>query len=71
MSKQKELVRNVYIKPECNLLNTNIESILQSASGNAGRINPGQGAGDAKQSPFWEDEDLEDEAGRYITKAQA
>ena len=33
-------------------------SILQSASGNAGRINPGQGAGDAKQSPFWEDEDV-------------
>lgn len=52
MNKKEKSERSLYVKPECNLLNTNIESILQSASGNAGRINPGQGAGDAKQSPF-------------------
>ena len=27
MSKQKELVRSVYIKPECNLLNTYTETL--------------------------------------------
>jgi len=45
MNKKEKSERSLYVKPECNLLNTNIESILQSASGNAGRINPGQGAG--------------------------
>lgn len=50
MSKQKELVRNVYIKPECNLLNTYTETLMVNASGNAGGINPGEGAGDAKHS---------------------
>nr|WP_315088070.1 hypothetical protein [uncultured Prevotella sp.] len=56
--KKKELTRrNVYVKPECNLLNTNIESILQSASGNAGRITPGQSAGDAKKTFLWDDDD--------------
>lgn len=58
MNKKEKSERNLYVKPECNLLNTNIKSILQSVSGNAGRINPGQGAGDAKQSLFWEDEDV-------------
>ena len=28
MNKQKELVRNVYIKPECNLLNTYTETLM-------------------------------------------
>ncbi|MBF1623039.1 MAG: hypothetical protein HXO41_09465, partial [Prevotella sp.] len=36
----------------------NVESILHNASGNAGSINPGEGAGDAKQSLFWEDEEV-------------
>lgn len=58
MNKKEKSERSLYVKPECNLLNTNIESILQSASGNAGSINSGQGAGDAKQSPFWDDEDV-------------
>lgn len=58
MNKKEKSERSLYIKPECNLLNTNIESILHNASGNAGPINPGEGAGDAKQSLFWEDEDV-------------
>ncbi|MBW4771989.1 hypothetical protein [Prevotella jejuni] len=58
MNKQKELVRNVYIKPECNLLNTYTETLMVNASGNAGGINPGEGAGDAKKAFFWDDEDV-------------
>ena len=50
MNKQKELVRSVYIKPECNLLNTYTETLMFIASGNAGGINAGEGAGDAKKS---------------------
>lgn len=58
MNKKEKSERSLYVKPECNLLNTNVESILQNASGNAGSIGPGGVAGDAKQSPFWEDEDV-------------
>lgn len=58
MNKKEKSERSLYVKPECNLLDTNIESILQNASGNAGRINPGEGAGDAKQSLFWDDEEV-------------
>ena len=57
MSKQKELVRSVYIKPECNLLNTYTETLMVNASGNAGRINAGEGAGDAKKTFLWDDDD--------------
>ena len=57
MNKQKELVRNVYIKPECNLLNTYTETLMVNASGNAGGINPGEGAGDAKKTFLWDDDD--------------
>ena len=57
MSKQKELVRSVYIKPECNVLNTYAEPILGNASGNAGRINAGESAGDAKKTFLWDDDD--------------
>ena len=31
---------------------------MVNASGNAGRINPGEGAGDAKKAFFWDDEDV-------------
>ena len=58
MNKKDKSERSLNVKPECNLLNTNVESILQSASGNAGRINYGQGAGDAKKAFFWDDEDV-------------
>ena len=57
MSKQKELVRSVYIKPECNLLNTYTETLMVNASGNAGGINPGEAAGDAKKTFLWDDDD--------------
>jgi hypothetical protein len=31
---------------------------MVNASGNAGGINPGEGAGDAKKAFFWDDEDV-------------
>lgn len=56
--KKKELTRrNVYVKPECNVLNTYAETILVNASGNAGIINAGEGAGDAKKTFLWDDDD--------------
>lgn len=58
MNKKEKSERSLYVKPECNLLITNVESILHNASGNAGSITPGEGAGDAKQSLFWEDEEV-------------
>lgn len=58
MSKQKDLKRNVYIKPECNLLNTYTETLMVNVSGNAGGINAGEGAGDAKEAFHWDDEDV-------------
>ena len=58
MNKQKELVRSVYIKPECNLLNTYTETLMFIASGNAGGINAGEGAGDAKKSILLGREDV-------------
>lgn len=58
MSKQKELERNVYIKPKCNVLSTYTETLMVNVSGNAGGINPGEGAGDAKKAFFWDDEDV-------------
>ena len=57
MNKKEKSERSLYVKPECNLLNTNIESILQSASGNAGSIKPGQVVGDAKKTFLWDDDD--------------
>lgn len=58
MSKQKELERSVYIKPKCNVLSTYTETLMVNASGNAGGINPGEGAGDAKEAFHWDDEDI-------------
>ena len=58
MSKQKELERSVYIKPKCNVLSTYTETLMVNVSGNAGGINPGEGAGDAKEALFWDDEDV-------------
>ena len=57
--KKKELTRrNVYVKPECNLMKTYTETLMVNASGNAGEINAGEGARDAKKAFFWDDEDV-------------
>ena len=48
----------VYQKPQCQIVCTEIEFLLNNASGNAGKIQPGTVTGDAKQNIFSE-EDLD------------
>ncbi len=48
----------VYQKPQCKIVCTETEFLLNNASGNAGKIQPGTVTGDAKQNIFNE-EDLD------------
>ena len=48
----------VYQKPQCKIVCTETEFLLNNASGNAGKIQPGTLTGDAKQNIFSE-EDLD------------
>ena len=50
--------RMVYQKPQCKIVCTETEFLLNNASGNAGKIQPGTLTGDAKQNIFSE-EDLD------------
>ena len=50
--------RVVYQKPQCKIVCTETELLLNKASGNAGKIQPGTVTGDAKQNIFSE-EDLD------------
>ena len=56
MKKQVESLV-AYIKPTATACELQTESILQSASGNAGTIGAGGGGGDAKQGWFDDDEE--------------
>ena len=48
----------IYQKPQCKIVCTETEFLLNNASGNAGKIQPGTVTGDAKQNIFSE-EDLD------------
>lgn len=48
--------RMVYQKPQCEIVRTETEFLLNNASGNAGTIKPGTVAGDAKHNFFSEEE---------------
>ena len=48
----------IYQKPQCKIVCTETEFLLNNASGNAGKIQPGTVTGDAKQNIF-SDEDLD------------
>ncbi|MBF1530845.1 MAG: hypothetical protein HXO02_03275 [Prevotella salivae] len=48
--------RVVYQKPQCKIVCTETELLLNKASGNAGKIQPGTTVGDAKRN-FFNDED--------------
>ena len=50
--------RVVYQKPQCKIVCTETELLLNKASGSAGKIQPGTVTGDAKQNIFSE-EDLD------------
>lgn len=52
--------KRAYMTPECRVIATETESLLQSGSGNAGTIGGGTGGGDAKQwNGEWEEEEEE------------
>ena len=48
----------IYQKPLCSIVCTETEFLLNNASGNAGKLQPGTVTGDAKQNIFSE-EDLD------------
>ena len=50
--KEKKTDKRAYMEPVCESFAIEAEQLLQSASGNAGMIGPGAGAGDAKQGWF-------------------
>ena len=53
--------RMIYQKPQCKIVCTETEFLLNNASGNAGTIQPGVVTGDAKRN-FFNDEE-EDQGG--------
>ena len=65
--KEKKTDKRVYMEPVCESFAVEAEQLLQSASGNAGMIGPGAGAGDAKQGWFEEEEEDENESSSAET----
>ena len=62
--KLKEMIvieRKIYQKPQCNIICTEVESLLIQATGNAGTIQPGTTVGDAKRNFFNEEEEDQEE----------
>ena len=49
--------RKAYLKPQCSIVCTEMETLLGNASGNAGTISAGTTTGDAKRHFGWDDED--------------
>ena len=52
--------RKIYQKPQCNIICTEAEALLVTASGNAGKIQSGTVTGDAKPNIFNDEEDQEE-----------
>ena len=57
----KEKRLRAYVVPMCDVLLSETESLLNSASGNAGTIIPGITGGDAKKKSDWDEEEEDDE----------
>ena len=55
-------VKRAYTQPKCGTVCTEIEVLMNQASGSAGTIGHGSQAGDAKQAPAWIEEEEKDEA---------
>lgn len=58
MMKKKRF--KAYVVPVCEMLLSETESLLNSASGNAGAIIPGITGGDAKKKTDWDEEEEDD-----------
>ena len=64
--KQKCMIETkkwAYLKPECNIMPTELEHLLANVSGSAGTISHGEQHVDAKQQILWQEasEDFEEE----------
>ena len=64
-----EKVKRAYAQPACGFVCTEIETLMNQASGSAGTIGHGSQAGDAKQAPVWMDNE-EDEKRRSLHGSQ-
>ena len=62
-------VKRAYTQPKCGIICTEIEVLMNQASGSAGTIGHGSQAGDAKQAPAWMDneDDEEEEKSSWIS----
>ena len=54
-------LKRAYVQPACGFVCTEIETLMNQASGSAGTIGHGSQAGDAKQAPVWMDNEDEEE----------
>ena len=60
--------RKIYLKPQCNIICTETEALLGTASGNAGKIQSGTVTGDAKRNFFNEEEEDQEETSWNSTE---
>lgn len=67
--KSMEKLKRAYVQPACGFVCTEIETLMNQASGSAGTIGHGSQAGDAKQAPAWMDneDDEEEEKSSWIS----
>ena len=66
-----EKLKRAYVQPACGFVCTEIETLMNQASGSAGTIGHGSQSGDAKQAPVWmdnEDEEEEEKSSRISTR---
>ena len=63
--KEKKTAKRAYMEPVCESFVIEAEQLLQSASGNAGTIGGGAGAGDAKQGWFEEENGFSSDESKF------
>ena len=60
-------VKRAYTQPKCGIICTEIEVLMNQASGSAGTIGHGSQAGDAKQAPAWIEEEEDEDKAPWLT----
>lgn len=61
-------LKKAYVQPTCGFICTEIETLMNQASGSAGTIGHGSQAGDAKQAPVWMDNEEEEKSSWISTR---
>ena len=61
-------LKRAYVQPTCGFVCTEIETLMNQASGSAGTIGHGSQAGDAKQAPVWMDNEEEEKSSWISTR---